>query len=131
MDRSPSTSRIRAGCVFNEQVDHVARYLSLTAVSIRSQRFFIAGEWCRAARFHASALPLPERKRALLLCEVLALLGQEAESQKPTGRRPRKRGTCYICGARRAVIYEVRKFGFFADWACKECAADIEGETHG
>jgi hypothetical protein len=124
--------------VFNEgerdAIENVARYLGLSAVSIRSENFFLGGEWCRAGRYHASLLPVQARARALLLCEALSLLGQEAEGRyrSPKWRRGRKRGPCLACGKRGVVIYEIRKFGFLAEWACRTCAAEIEGDDeHG
>lgn len=110
----------------DDRIENIARYLSLAFASIRARRFWLGGEWCRAARPHAALLPAGERARALLLIEITGELGQAEEARSQVQRVATKRGSCRACGARKVRLFEVSRFGFYADWVCKPCAAEME-----
>jgi hypothetical protein len=112
-----------------ERIEIISQYLFLSGKAMRDGCFFLAGDFCRLARLHAAGLPAPVRQRALLLCESTREVGERCESLRRRALRHRKRGSCQMCGERGVVIHEVRRFGFYADWACTECARDIEGAT--
>lgn len=104
----------------DSRIEAVSAYLGLSACAVRNGNFWFAGDWHRCARHAAAELEPDIRARAMVLLEALEFLALRAEYARSRVRL-RKRGRCLACGEGPVLLFKVT-----GEWACADCAAEIE-----